>query len=529
MPVPPARPSSAKKRAARPTEVPYAAWAVGIAVLAATTMAICSQPMAAQVMKAAIEAVVSNRPLTYKRGPATPLHFAAQRGELKTARELLDTGAVVVDAATNLGATPLHVAAEQGHLAMASLLLEAKASHAAVTDAGLQPLHFAAENGHGPIVRLLLDRRAAASAQTSSGHTPLHVCAASQKASPAMLLSAARVLLTHAAGALASIDAPTLLGFTALHLAALKGHEEMVQLLLASGASADVPTATGHTALHVAAEKGQSGVVELLLGRGRATLEARSHMGHTPLSIALDAGAYGTARELLRRGADPSTCDHRGVTPLHLAARRGATEMVTTLLRAHVPVDALNAAGLSPLTVAVYGAHGAGGAPIAGGTIRTDGAPTADPKLTSLLDPTPLLVALLDAGASAHAPHPWTGQTALHAAAYLGRLSWMELMLKRARSGGISGRGGEGGEGGEGGADSSAGSPSDAQHDAVDEYHMHIQRGDGLEQRARTTGRLALASPQHLARVRAAACEWGLITPASTPASVRPYTPSRVV
>jgi CO dehydrogenase/acetyl-CoA synthase gamma subunit (corrinoid Fe-S protein) len=76
MPVPPARPSSAKKRAARPTEVPYAAWAVGIAVLAATTMAICAQPMAAQVMKAAIEAVVSNRPLTYKRGPATPLHFA---------------------------------------------------------------------------------------------------------------------------------------------------------------------------------------------------------------------------------------------------------------------------------------------------------------------------------------------------------------------------------------------------------------------------------------------------------------------
>ena len=197
MPVPPARPSSAKKRAARPTEVPYAAWAVGIAVLAATTMAICSQPMAAQVMKAAIEAVVSNRPLTYKRGPATPLHFAAQRGELKTARELLDTGAVVVDAATNLGATPLHVAAEQGYLAMASLLLEAKASHAAVTDAGLQPLHFAAEYGHGPIVRLLLDRRAAVSAQTSSGHTPLHVCAASQKASPAMLLSAARVLLTH--------------------------------------------------------------------------------------------------------------------------------------------------------------------------------------------------------------------------------------------------------------------------------------------------------------------------------------------
>ena len=96
-------------------------------------------------------------------------------------------------------------------------------------------------------------------------------------------------------------------------------------------------------------------------------------------------------------------------------------------------------------------------------------------------------------------------------------------MLKRARSGGVSGRGGEGAEG----ADSSAGlpsdaqhdagspsdaqhdagSPSDAQHDAVDEYHMHIQRGDGLEQRARTTGRLAPASPRHLARVRAAACE----------------------
>ena len=416
----------------------------------------------------------STKPLP-PRGPATALHFAAQRGELETARRLLQAGAIV-DAATKLGATPLHVACEQGATELVRLLLAAGAAHDAQSDAGLSPLHFAAEQGKAAVAQLLLESGADADARTHTGHTPLHV--AVQKAQ----LDVAGVLLSHGA----FIEAATVLGHSPLHMSALVGESGALRLLLASGADADAPNAlSGHTALHVAAQKNQQHIAQVLLAREGIAVDAKTLMGHTPLSIALDEGHFELARLLLSNGAAPTVNDSRGATPLHIAASRGAGGMVTELLRRGAAVDAATSFGLSPLDLAVYRAPTAGGAPMAGGALSTGGAPSVDPNILRLLDPLATLEALLDGGAEVLRAHPWTGQTPLHAAAYLGRDAWSELMMSKAKL---------------------------AQHPrgdaaAVDDFRRHVQRGDGLEQRAQSTGRSAPSSAVAIARVRTAACD----------------------
>lgn len=374
-----------------------------------------------------------------------------------------------MDASTKLGATPLHVAAEQGRFELVRLLLDAGAALDAQTDAGLSPLSFAAEQGGVDIARLLLDSGADVGACTHTGHTPLHIAA--QKGG----LDVMSVLLSHGG----DTDARTGLGHTPLHLAALTGESDSSRLLLARGADADARNAqSGHTPLHVAAQMGRQQVAKLLLGFGGAHVDAKTLMGHTPLAVALEEGNDELARLLLSKGADASANDSRGITPLHVAAGRGASKMIAELLRRGAEVNARTSFGLSPLDLAVYRAPTAGGAPLAGGTLSADGSPGAGAKVLRLLDPLPAVEALLDGGAAVVTAHPWTGQTALHASAYLGREAWSELMLRR------------GGE-----------------RAASDDARCHVHRGDGLEQRAQSTGRLAPATPQRLARLRGAASE----------------------
>ncbi|CAK9112606.1 unnamed protein product [Durusdinium trenchii] len=60
-------------------------------------------------------------------------------------------------------------------------------------------------------------------------------------------------------------DAANKHGRTALHVAAVAGHEQCVSLLLEAAASCDKTDRFGQTALHLAAEKGHREVVQLLL------------------------------------------------------------------------------------------------------------------------------------------------------------------------------------------------------------------------------------------------------------------------
>jgi len=91
----------------------------------------------------------------------TALCSAAQRGDVRTVRFLLDHG-VDPNARLREGhlVTPLQFAARGGHVEVARLLLDHGADVNTKASCDLTALHWAAENGDIPTIRLLLDHGA---------------------------------------------------------------------------------------------------------------------------------------------------------------------------------------------------------------------------------------------------------------------------------------------------------------------------------------------------------------------------------
>lgn len=111
--------------------------------------------------------------------------------------------------------------------------------------------------------------------------------------------------------------------------AAANGDATAAQVALSSGASKDATTAFGFTALHVAATKGHLAVVRLLIDAG-ADVDRRDHHGISPLHQAFDWPEVMEA--LLDAGADVDGTTFQGVTPLMSAAVFGDMESVRLLL-----------------------------------------------------------------------------------------------------------------------------------------------------------------------------------------------------
>ncbi|XP_049769399.1 poly [ADP-ribose] polymerase tankyrase-1-like [Schistocerca cancellata] len=119
--------------------------------------------------------------------------------------------------------------------------------------------------------------------------------------------------------------------WTALHLAAGRGHVAAASCLVGAGAEVDARTSRGQqTPLHWAADSGRAGVVRLLVGAS-ADLNARDRRGQTPLHRAAERGRAEAAAELLLAGADRGARDEEGRTPLDLARKYGKQQLVDML------------------------------------------------------------------------------------------------------------------------------------------------------------------------------------------------------
>ncbi|XP_022359653.1 ankyrin repeat domain-containing protein 66 [Enhydra lutris kenyoni] len=95
---------------------------------------------------------------------------------------------------------------------------------------------------------------------------------------------------------------------TPLHWAAIKGHMEVMQVLLEHGARPCLVTDVGWTAAHFAAESGHVNVLKVLHGL-RAPIDAPDFFGDTPKRIAQIYGQ--TACVAFLEKAEPECQDHR--------------------------------------------------------------------------------------------------------------------------------------------------------------------------------------------------------------------------
>jgi len=131
---------------------------------------------------------------------------------------------------------------------------------------------------------------------------------------------------------------------TALHRAAISGHKDVVELLLAEGAQIDA------TALHYAVEYGHREITEFLIDKG-VGIDMKS--GRTLLFYAVEKGYKDIVESLLKGGADVNAKDERGKTALFYAVEHNLKDIVELLIAKGADVNAKNKRGNTLLHYAI--------------------------------------------------------------------------------------------------------------------------------------------------------------------------------
>ncbi len=137
-------------------------------------------------------------------------------------------------------------------------------------------------------------------------------------------------------------------GSTLFHVAAMRGHRDIVEYLLPSITNINLPGPGSLTALHLAAAKGHVDLVRFFLDQG-AEPDSGSRDNRTPLHMAASEGRTDIVRLLLDKGADINARDGAGFTPLHWAAIKGQKDMVELLLERDADFTAESRKGRTPL------------------------------------------------------------------------------------------------------------------------------------------------------------------------------------
>lgn len=200
-----------------------------------------------------------------------PLHLAAKKGQLRVAEFLIERGSDVNQEIDKWG-TPLAVAAAHGHKAMCELLLAKGADIDRTT-----PLGEAIASEHRHMAEFLLEEGADANAShTMKWHWRQH-------------------------------ERESQLLVTMLGLAVSRNASPFVEMLLDHGADVNLTaSADGLLPVHLAAGKGHLDLLRRLLDAGKdAHIDVRDNSEKTPLVHALENQHWDSAEFLLAQGANP--------------------------------------------------------------------------------------------------------------------------------------------------------------------------------------------------------------------------------
>jgi len=304
----------------------------------------------------------------------TPLITAARTGNIDVVKTLLAHGADL-RAHNSAGQTALMWSVSEGHRDVVAVLIDAGADVHMKSNGGFTPLLFAARQGDVRSAQRLIDAGADVNEAMPDGATALVLAAASGREALAMLL------LQRGGDAKGSAA-----GFTALHAAVPKSELELVKALLAHGADPNTRLSRAPSTIFgpsggAGSEVASGALVHHPAIQARADAEARGMrtwaVSATPFWLAAKYVNVPVMRALLAGGANPSLTADDGTTPLMAAAgltqfegprsRRGdvsqfrsnwdedeALEAVRLLLDLAADVNAANHAGQTALHAAAY-------------------------------------------------------------------------------------------------------------------------------------------------------------------------------
>ncbi|KAL7917104.1 ankyrin repeat-containing domain protein [Trichoderma austrokoningii] len=229
----------------------------------------------------------------------------------------------------DLGRTPLHRAVLLGHLGTVNQLLEGKADTNLPDQIGRTPLHYAARRIDSAILEALIAAKANVNAVDARNRSPLSLAVEGES------ITGIQMLLT--AGADFSVDHD---GRTPLHAAALMGSAQIVQTLVTNHNTEkreeliSMSDRGGETAIHLAAERGHDDLIEELLKHSRhlSVIDKKNLDKQTALFVASSNGHLNIVQQLIRSGAIIYRTDEDQNMAIHAAARKGFPEVVNFLL-----------------------------------------------------------------------------------------------------------------------------------------------------------------------------------------------------
>lgn len=210
----------------------------------------------------------------------------------------------------------------------------------------VQDLFLAIDHRDTPGVKDLLARGADPNGRNGLEFSPLYVAAASYQN------DVVKLLLDSGAHA----DSESTYG-SALTFAAATGNVEGAKLLLDKGADPNIGRSDGLTVLMMAANCGSEPFVRELIDR-KANVLSQTVTGATALTYAARGGHVAVGKLLLDTGLSPDRANSDMETPLMAAAMNGHADFVALLIENGAEVNKQDKFGRTPLLLAAkYGDH----------------------------------------------------------------------------------------------------------------------------------------------------------------------------
>ncbi|KAL3104859.1 hypothetical protein niasHT_020425 [Heterodera trifolii] len=251
--------------------------------------------------------------------------------------------------------SPLHFAAQMGNLELCKLLVAkgAKVNQRSKDKRGVVPLHIACARGHLPIVKFFLDRGGAdIEVADSDGDTALIYALLENK------LDVGHYLIARGA----RTDRTNKKGVSPLHIFVKVNNFALCKFLVENGANVNQKTTdgTGHqlTPLHLACADGHLQIVKLLVEEGNADIEVADSDGDTAFLCALMRNKLDIGNYLIARGARTDLTNKKGISPLHIFVKKGDFALCKFLVENGANVNQTTVSGhVTPLLIACAEGH----------------------------------------------------------------------------------------------------------------------------------------------------------------------------
>lgn len=286
------------------------------------------------------------------RKDTTPLLDAAECTRLEMIRDLINRGANI-DARDGYNRSVLHLAARANDRDSLAFLIE-KAPHLidAQDNHNRTPLNSACRKNMPLNIEKLVKAGADAGIVDHVGWTPVHHIALRGDGALDCLNAIADAKNVF-------INARANEENTALHMAAQRGHNKLVERLLEMGADPRLVNESLDNSAHVAAREGQMTCLKAILSTALVDVNRPGKDARTLLHHAANRGHADIFALLADCNCNINALDAQNATPLHLAASAGQTDMCVALIKSGANIALTDVNGQTPLAIAQAKGHDA--------------------------------------------------------------------------------------------------------------------------------------------------------------------------